>query len=105
MRSGCLAAAAAAFPAPVIAQDAAAGSRRAVACQACHGLDVLSRLPDAPQLAGQPAPCLERALRADRDGERRNEVMSIAARSLSEQDIRDLAAHYASIQIGVEAVP
>ena len=110
MRSGCLAAAAiaaaaATLPAPVVAQDAAAGSRKAVACQACHGLDGLSRLPDAPHLAGQPAPYLERALRAYRDGERRNEVMSIAARTLSEQDIRDLAAHYASIQISIKAVP
>jgi len=109
MRSGCLAAAAiaaaaAALPAPVVAQDAAAGSRKAVACQACHGLDGLSRLPDAP--ISRPAGALPGArLRAYRDGERRNEVMSIAARTLSEQDIRDLAAHYASIQISIKAVP
>ena len=100
-----LAAAAALCCSPVAAQDAAAGARRAVACQACHGLDGLSRLPDAPHLAGQPAPYLERALRAYRAGERRNEVMSIAAKPLSDQDIRDLAAYYAAIQISVKTTP
>lgn len=87
------------------AQDVAAGARKAVACQTCHGLDGLSRLPEAPHLAGQPAPYLERALRAYRSGERRNEVMSIAAKSLSDQDARDLAAYYAAIQIEVKSVP
>jgi cytochrome c553 len=89
-------------PAPAAAQDAAAGARRATACQACHGMDGLSRLPDAPHLAGQPAPYLERALRAYRSGERRNEVMSLAAKPLSDQDIRDLAAYYAAIAIEVK---
>jgi cytochrome c553 len=62
-------------------------------------MDGMSRLPDAPHLAGQPAPYLERSLRAYRDGERRHEVMSIAAKALSDEDIRDLAAYYASIRI------
>jgi cytochrome c553 len=98
--------AAAAFCAlPSMAQDAEAGKRAAVACQACHGPDGLSRLPDAPHLAGQPAPYLERALRAYRSGERRNEVMNIAAKPLSDQDIRDLAAYYAVIQISVKTSP
>jgi cytochrome c553 len=103
--SAAAALAAAVSVSPVAAQDAAAGARKAVACQTCHGLDGLSRLPDAPHLAGQPAPYLERALRAYRDGERRNEVMSIAAKPLSEQDIRDLAAYYAAIQISVKTSP
>lgn len=87
------------------AQDVAAGKRKAVACQACHGLDGLSKLPDAPNLAAQPASYLSRELRAYRSGERRNEVMSIAAKPLSDQDIRDLAAYYAAIQIEVKSVP
>jgi len=87
------------------AQDVAAGKRKAVTCQACHGLDGLSKLPDAPNLAAQPASYLARELRAYRSGERRNEVMSIAAKPLSDQDIRDLAAYYAAIQIEVKSVP
>lgn len=98
--------AAAAFTAfPVAAQDVAAGRRKAIACQACHGLDGLAKLPDAPHLAAQPAPYLERALRAYRGGERRNEVMSIAVKTLNDEDIRDLAAYYSAIQIEVKMVP
>ncbi len=87
------------------AQDIAAGRRKAVACQNCHGMDGIARLPDAPHLAGQPAPFLVRSLRAFRSGERSNEVMTIAAKSLSDEDIRDLAAYYAAIQIEVKSIP
>ena len=87
------------------AQDAAAGRRKAAACQACHGLDGIAKLPDAPNLAGQPSQYLERALRAYRSGERRDPVMSIAAKSLSDDDIRDLSSYYAAIQIEVKSVP
>jgi cytochrome c553 len=87
------------------AQDVDAGRRKAVACQACHGLDGIAKLPDAPHLAGQPAAYLARELNAYRSGARRNEVMSVAAKALSDQEIRDLAAYYAAIQIEVKAVP
>ena len=87
------------------AQDVAAGRRKAVACQACHGLDGIAKLPDAPHLAGQPAAYLVRELNAYRSGARRNEVMSVAAKALSDQEIRVLAAYYAAIQIEVKAVP
>lgn len=87
------------------AQDIAAGRRKAVACQACHGLDGIAKMPDAPNLAAQPASYLERELRAYRAGTRRNEVMAVAARGLGDDDIRDLAAYYSAIEIAVKAVP
>jgi cytochrome c553 len=87
------------------AQDIAAGRRKAVACQACHGLDGLAKYPDAPHLAGQPASYLARELSAYRSGTRRSEVMSVAAKSLSDEDIRDLSAYYAAIQIEIRALP
>jgi len=93
--------AAAFFSAPLSAQDIKAGARKAIACQACHGLDGLSRLPEAPNIAGQPVGYLERALRAFRDGTRRNEVMSVVGRTLSDDDIRDLAAYYGAIKLEV----
>ena len=93
--------AAAAVALPLHAQDIKAGQRKAIACQACHGLDGLSRLPDAPNIAGQPVGYLERALHAFRAGTRRNEVMSVAARTLSDEDIRDLAAYYGAIKLEV----
>ncbi len=38
---------------PAAAGDAKAGRAKAVGCQACHGLDGLSKLPDAPNLAAR----------------------------------------------------
>jgi cytochrome c553 len=105
LAAAALVAAAASATCVTHAQDASAGARKAIACQACHGTDGMSRLPDAPHLAGQPAVYLERALRAYRSGERRSEVMSIAAKSLTDDDVRDLAAYYSAIQIEVKALP
>jgi cytochrome c553 len=87
---------------PVSAQDVEAGRKAALACQNCHGMDGLSRLPDAPHLAGQPEMYLVRALRQYRSGERKNELMNISARELSDADIRNLAAYYAAIAIEVK---
>lgn len=87
------------------AGDIAAGRAKAVACQACHGMDGIAKWPEAPHLAAQPAAYLESTLRAYRSGERKNEVMSIAARALSDEDIRNVSAYYAAIRIEVTAVP
>jgi cytochrome c553 len=81
------------------AGDAAAGRRKALQCQTCHGLDGLSKLPDAPHLAGQPEPYLVKSLNDYRKGIRKHEVMSIAAQPLSDQDVADLAAYYSAITI------
>jgi cytochrome c553 len=106
LRAAAALVAAAALPAPIAwAQDVKAGARKALACQACHGLDGIARLPGAPHLAGQPAAYLELALRAYRSGERRDEVMAIAAKSLGDDDIRDLAAYFAAIQIEIKSLP
>jgi cytochrome c553 len=88
--------------APASAQDLEAGRKAALACQNCHGMDGLSRLPDAPHLAGQPEIYLARTLRQYRSGERKHELMNIAARTLSDADIRNLAAYYAAIAIEVK---
>jgi cytochrome c553 len=97
-----LAVAALSLSSPAFAQDATAGRKKTALCQTCHGVDGLGRLPDAPHLSGQPAVYLERQLRAFRSGERRSDMMSIVAKTLSDDDIRDLAAHYASIKIEVK---
>ena len=81
------------------AGDAAAGRRKATQCQACHGLDGLSKLPEAPHLAGQPERYLVKSLDEYRSGARTNEMMSIVAKMLSDQDVADLAAYYAAIEI------
>jgi cytochrome c553 len=85
------------------AQDAAAGRQKAQACTVCHGPLGLSTAPDAPNLAGQPAIYLVAQLRAYRDGSRRHEVMAVIARPLSDEDIRQLAAWFASVRVEAAA--
>ena len=85
------------------ARDAAAGKKRATACQTCHGMDGLSKLPEAPNIAGQVEPYLVKALTEYRDGKRENEIMNVVAKELSDADIANLAAYYGGIQI--EVVP
>ena len=79
------------------AGDPAAGRKKAMQCQACHGLDGKAKLPDAPNLAGQNEIYLAKALGDFKTGERKNDMMSLLAPKLSDEDIADLAAYYASL--------
>lgn len=81
--------------------DARAGRKKAAQCAACHGLDGLSKLPIAPNIAGSPAMYIEKQLKAFRSGERSEENMSVVAKLLSDADIADLAAWYSSLQVEV----
>ena len=83
------------------AADAKAGRKAAVACQTCHGLDGVSKLPEAPNLSGQVEPYLVKALTEYRDGVRRNEIMNVVAKPLSDAEIANLAAYYSGIAIDV----
>jgi cytochrome c553 len=91
--------------APALAADVATGRQKALACAVCHGPLGLSVAPDAPNLAGQPALYIAAQLRAYRSGVRRHEVMSLMAKPLTDTEIEDLAAWFASVQITVQAAP
>jgi len=93
---------AASLAGPVLAGDPAAGREKANKCKTCHGLDGIGRLPQVPNLAGESTIYLEKQLKAFRDGERHNEMMSIVAKDLSDEDIADLAAWYESVKVTVE---
>jgi cytochrome c553 len=84
------------------AGDPKAGRKKALTCQTCHGLDGLSRLPEAPHLSGQVEGYLAKALADYKSGARNNEMMSLIAAQLSDADIADLAAYFASIEITVQ---
>lgn len=84
--------------ASVLAQDTVAGKNKAAVCSACHGAEGISVLPDYPNLAGQKQKYLETAIKAYRDGGRKNPVMSPMATGLSDADILDLAAYFAALQ-------
>lgn len=79
-----------------IAGNPAAGKEKSVTCQACHGATGMSIDPTYPHLAGQYADYLEHALRGYRSGKRNNVIMAGFASMLSDEDIEDLAAWYAS---------
>ena len=70
--------------------------------RACHGLDGLSKLPDAPHLAGQPERYLVKSLDEYRKGVRKNELMTLVVKDLSDQDIADLASYYGAIEISAQ---
>ena len=77
--------------------DAAAGEAAAAACAGCHGADGNSSSPNAnPDLAGQDANYLVKAMKAYKDGNRDNAVMPGMVAALSDADLDNVAAFYAS---------
>lgn len=76
--------------------NAIAGQQKSQVCQACHGPDGKSIDPSYPNLAGQHASYLEKALQDYRSGDRQNAVMASFAQNLTDEDIEDLAAWFAS---------
>jgi cytochrome c553 len=88
-----------------VAGDVKAGRAKALMCQACHGLDGLSKVPDAPNIAGQPEPYLVAQMQAFKSGARKNDAMSVVAPSLSDADIEDLSAYFSAIEISVGKLP
>lgn len=94
-----------AAPATHAAGAAQAGQQKAATCAVCHGPQGLSSAPDAPNLAGQPDLYLRTQLRAYRSGARRHEVMAVIAKALSDEDIDNLAAWYASLKIALQPAP
>ena len=84
------------------AGDPKAGRQKALQCQACHGLDGLAKIPGAPHIAGQVEDYLVKSLTDYKTGTRKHEMMTVVMQNISEQDIEDLAAYYASIEIEVK---
>lgn len=79
---------------PLISGDAAAGATKAATCSACHGPNGNSANPDWPKLAGQSPKYLFEQLQQFKTGLRKNPVMAPQAAALSDQDMKDLAAHF-----------
>jgi cytochrome c553 len=79
--------------------DAAAGQQKSVTCAACHGPDGNSAAPTFPKLAGLGEAYLVKQLHEFRKGETRTDPsMAPMVANLSDQDIADIAAFYASQQ-------
>lgn len=82
------------------AGNAQAGANKNSMCIGCHGIPgykaTFPEVYQVPMLGGQGAKYLEAALNAYKKGERKNPSMRGIAASLSDQDIADLAAYYAT---------
>jgi len=76
--------------------SAGRGATLALNCTMCHGAQGAST-SNAPNLAGQYPEVVIKQLRDYKAGKRPNAVMQGLARGLSDADIRDLAAYYASL--------
>jgi cytochrome c553 len=79
--------------------DVQTGRAKAKVCAVCHGEFGISVLPNAPNLAGQPEFYLAEQLKAYRSGKRSDETMSVIAKPLTDAEIADLTAWFASIPI------
>ncbi|WP_426359071.1 c-type cytochrome [Pseudocolwellia sp. HL-MZ19] len=83
---------------PVFAGDIAAGKAKTAVCAACHGAMGVSAIPMYPNLAGQKEAYLAKQLKDFKAGNRKDPVMAPMAMGLSDADIANVAAYYASIK-------
>ncbi len=91
---------AAGFSPAVLAGDAAAGKAKAAVCAGCHGPNGISANPMWPNLAGQKEAYLAKQIKAFRDGQRKDPSMSPMVAGLTDADIENLAAYFASLPCG-----
>jgi cytochrome c553 len=87
---------------PIRADDAAAPRAAALkeklqVCASCHGEDGVSKMDGVPSLAGEPDFFTEYQLLYFRGQTRKNEQMMAVAGDLTDDDIRDLGAYFASL--------
>ncbi|WP_414709612.1 c-type cytochrome [Rhodopseudomonas sp.] len=82
---------------PLHAADLAAGREKAELCVGCHGEAGISSVEYTPSLAGQPDLFVQWQLIFFRSGTRQNALMRPIVEALSNEDIRNLGAYYASL--------
>ena len=90
------------FHEPVIAAgDIEAGANKDSMCVGCHGIPnyktAFPKTYRVPRIAGQKVDYLVSALKAYRAGQRSHPSMKAVAGSMTDQDIADIAAYYASL--------
>lgn len=86
------------FAHPSLAADIGAGKETAAnVCAACHGANGISVKPEWPNLAGQKSKYLISQLKAFKAGKRKNVLMNAIAPQLSDTDIENVAAYFASL--------
>ncbi len=87
------------------AGDPEAGKEKSQTCASCHGEKGNTENSQYPKLAGQHPSYLYVTLKGYKSGERENPVMSGLVSNLSDQDMRDLAAYYGSLEGDLYTLP
>jgi cytochrome c553 len=80
--------------------DPEAGKIKSYTCTGCHGIPGYKNVYPTyhvPKIGGQNEAYLDASLKAYRSGERQHKTMVLQAESLSDQDIADIAAYFASL--------
>jgi cytochrome c553 len=81
--------------------DAHAGHKKNHSCTGCHGIPgwrtAFPEVYKVPKLGGQHAAYIVAALKGYKSGERKHATMQAIVASMTEQDMADLAAYYATM--------
>lgn len=80
-----------------VAGDIEAGKAKSATCAACHGADGKGLTPEWPNLAGQVKGYIASQLKMFKNGKRANAIMAGQVVTLSETDMDNLDAYYASL--------
>ena len=83
--------------------DAEAGRVKALPCMGCHGIEGYFNVYPSyhvPKLGGQHSDYIVAALTAYKTGQRGHKTMGAQASSLSDQDMKDIAAYFATTAAG-----
>lgn len=87
--------------APLGAADLEAGRQVARQCTVCHGKLGIANDPEVPNLAGQSAFYIEKSLKDYQSGAREDRRMTLMAHPLTDEDIKNVAAWYESLEVTV----
>lgn len=80
------------------AADIEAGKQRSQVCTACHGEAGISNNPLWPNIAGQKQEYAVLQLKAFREDKRYHDLMTPISKTLTDEDIENLAAYFASLK-------
>jgi cytochrome c553 len=84
--------------------DAEAGKQKSATCAACHGADGNSPLDQFPKIAGQVPGYVADQLHRYQSQERDNAIMKGMVGTLSDQDMADIDAFYASQEMSIGSI-
>jgi cytochrome c553 len=82
------------------AADQNAADKAKTLCAGCHGPNGISTNPLWPNLAGQQAIYIEKAIRDYKSGQRNDPLMSPIATTLNDAELASLGAYYAALPPG-----